>query len=254
MRSRRFGVRSRAAVASLALLAAACGSGAGAEGAGNGDCTPAETPVLTLRRLQHTPRGLRQDHLRLPGPVEGRARRPAGHLPGVLRRLARRRSQNVINGFEADVVALSLGPDVDFIADAGLITHDWTQAHRRRHGVDVGRGVRRPSRQPQGIEDFDDLARRGCRGPHAGPGIERRCAVEHRRGLRRGDARSCRRHRGRRGRGADAADRHLQQRDRARQDRPRLDQELRGRQRRRRHHLRERDVHGRRGRARRTRW
>ena len=33
---------------------------------------------------------------------------------------------NVIAGYEADVVALSLGPDVDEIADAGLITHDWT--------------------------------------------------------------------------------------------------------------------------------
>ena len=54
MRSRRFGVRSRAAVASLALLAAACGSGAGAEGAGNGDCTPAQGAGPHLRRLQHT--------------------------------------------------------------------------------------------------------------------------------------------------------------------------------------------------------
>src|SRR5687767_7114198 len=33
---------------------------------------------------------------------------------------------NVIAGYEADVVALSLGPDVDEIADAGIITHDWT--------------------------------------------------------------------------------------------------------------------------------
>jgi sulfate transport system substrate-binding protein len=36
-------------------------------------------------------------------------------------------AQNVIQGFPADVVALSLAPDVDVIADAGLITHDWTQ-------------------------------------------------------------------------------------------------------------------------------
>ena len=35
---------------------------------------------------------------------------------------------NVIAGYQADIVALSLGPDVDEIADAGLITHDWTDA------------------------------------------------------------------------------------------------------------------------------
>src|SRR6266480_7966494 len=34
---------------------------------------------------------------------------------------------NVANGFPADVVALSLAPDVDIIKKAGLITHDWTQ-------------------------------------------------------------------------------------------------------------------------------
>lgn len=34
-------------------------------------------------------------------------------------------SRAVINGFEADVVALSLEADVNRIRDAGLITHDW---------------------------------------------------------------------------------------------------------------------------------
>jgi len=37
-------------------------------------------------------------------------------------------AQNVVNGFPADVVALSLAPDVKSIQDAGLITHDWTKA------------------------------------------------------------------------------------------------------------------------------
>ena len=37
-------------------------------------------------------------------------------------------AQNVVNGQPADVVALSLAPDVDQIKDAGLITHDWTTA------------------------------------------------------------------------------------------------------------------------------
>ncbi len=34
-------------------------------------------------------------------------------------------AQNVVAGFPADIVALSLDPDVRLIQDAGLITHDW---------------------------------------------------------------------------------------------------------------------------------
>ena len=70
-------------------------------------------------------------------------------------------SQNVVNGFPADIVALSLAPDVDVIEDAGLITHDW-------RGVADGGMVStslvvfdvRPG-NPEGIEDFDDLAKDG---------------------------------------------------------------------------------------------
>ena len=70
-------------------------------------------------------------------------------------------SQNVASGFPADIVALSLGPDVDAIADAGLITHDWTDAPD--NGMvstslvvfDVRPG------NPKGLEDFDDLAGEG---------------------------------------------------------------------------------------------
>ncbi len=34
-------------------------------------------------------------------------------------------SRNIVSGFEADIAALSLEQDVDRLADAGLITHDW---------------------------------------------------------------------------------------------------------------------------------
>src|SRR5688572_5072584 len=68
---------------------------------------------------------------------------------------------NVIAGYEADVVALSLGPDVDQIADAGLITSDWTDAP---DGGMVSTSVVvfdvRPS-NPSGIADWDDLAKPG---------------------------------------------------------------------------------------------
>ena len=70
-------------------------------------------------------------------------------------------ASRVVGGYEADVVALSLGPDVDEIADAGLITHDWTQ---ETDGGMVTTSVVvfdvRPG-NPLGIEDWDDLAQPG---------------------------------------------------------------------------------------------
>ena len=70
-------------------------------------------------------------------------------------------ASRVIGGYEADVVALSLGPDVNEIADAGLITHDWTQ---EADGGMVSTSVVvfdvRPG-NPLGIEDWDDLAQPG---------------------------------------------------------------------------------------------
>jgi sulfate transport system substrate-binding protein len=70
-------------------------------------------------------------------------------------------ASRVVGGYEADVVALSLGPDVDEIADAGLITNDWTQ---EADGGMVSTSVVlfdvRPG-NPLGIEDWDDLAAPG---------------------------------------------------------------------------------------------
>jgi sulfate/thiosulfate-binding protein len=70
-------------------------------------------------------------------------------------------SQNVINGFEADIVALSLAPDIDAIADEGLITHDWTEAPDEGL-VSTSFAVLdvRPG-NPDGIQDFDDIAQSG---------------------------------------------------------------------------------------------
>ena len=70
-------------------------------------------------------------------------------------------SQNVVNGFPADIVALSLAPDVDVIEDAGLITDDW-RAVADEGMVSTSLVVFdvRPG-NPEGIEDFDDLAADG---------------------------------------------------------------------------------------------
>jgi sulfate transport system substrate-binding protein len=70
-------------------------------------------------------------------------------------------SRAVVGGFEADVLALSLEPDVARVKAAGLVTHDWKAGERA--GI-VSRsivviGVRKGN--PLGIHDWDDLARPG---------------------------------------------------------------------------------------------
>ena len=70
-------------------------------------------------------------------------------------------SRAVIGGLEADVVALSLGPDVDAITKANLITHDWTTAPHKgivSNSV-VAFAVRKGN--PKNIKDWADLAQPG---------------------------------------------------------------------------------------------
>jgi sulfate/thiosulfate-binding protein len=66
----------------------------------------------------------------------------------------------VKEGFEADVVALSLDPDVAVVEEAGLITHDWRAI---AHGGIVTQSVVaiavRPG-NPKNIKDWNDLARK----------------------------------------------------------------------------------------------
>lgn len=67
----------------------------------------------------------------------------------------------IVGGFEADVAALSLDPDIQKIGDAGLIRHDW---RAKPHGGIVTRsvvviGVRKGN--PKGIHDWRDLAKPG---------------------------------------------------------------------------------------------
>lgn len=65
----------------------------------------------------------------------------------------------IVEGFEADVAALSLDPDVGTIEKAGLITHDWRAGAT---GGIVSQSIVviavRPG-NPKGIKDWADLAR-----------------------------------------------------------------------------------------------
>ncbi|HEX6730818.1 MAG TPA: sulfate ABC transporter substrate-binding protein [Pyrinomonadaceae bacterium] len=70
-------------------------------------------------------------------------------------------SRAVIGGFEADVVALSLEGDVDKIAEAGLITHDWKASpHNGMVSTSIVVICVRQG-NPKGIRDWPDLTRPG---------------------------------------------------------------------------------------------
>jgi sulfate transport system substrate-binding protein len=153
-----------AAVTSLGLLAAACGGGsAGAEEDGataSGDCTTPETPVITFVAYS-TPR---EAYGKIIAAFQAKWKEEHDDQQVIFQESyagSTTQAQNVVNGFEADVVALSLGPDVDHIADAGLITHDWTAT---TGGGMVSASVVvldvRPG-NPLGLQDFDDIAREG---------------------------------------------------------------------------------------------
>jgi len=70
-------------------------------------------------------------------------------------------SRAVVEGFEADIVALSLEADVTRIVDAGLITHDWKAVGANGMVSDsVVAFAVRPG-NPLGIDDWDDLGDEG---------------------------------------------------------------------------------------------
>jgi sulfate/thiosulfate transport system substrate-binding protein len=155
-----FGVTS---VLVAVLVLAACSNDAGGSGtsaSGGGSCTPADSPVLNFAAYS-TPREVygkiipafqslwKEEH-------DGQSVIFQESYAG-----STTQSQNVVNGYPADVVALSLAPDVDAIADAGLITHDWTTAP---DGGMVSTSVAvfdvRPG-NPLALKDWNDLTKPG---------------------------------------------------------------------------------------------
>ena len=70
-------------------------------------------------------------------------------------------SRAIVGGFEADIAALSLEGDIDKIAEAGLITHDW-KSNKSAGMVStsiVVIAVR--AGNPKGVHDWPDLTRPG---------------------------------------------------------------------------------------------
>jgi sulfate transport system substrate-binding protein len=70
-------------------------------------------------------------------------------------------SRAIIGGFEADIAALSLEGDIDRIAEAGLITHDWKSTSTRGMVSTSIVVIAVRSGNPKNIKDWADLARPG---------------------------------------------------------------------------------------------
>jgi sulfate/thiosulfate transport system substrate-binding protein len=143
----------------LTLTAAACASSSGSA-SGDGTCTPADPLVINFAAYS-TPREV-YDAKIIPAFVKAWK---TDHDQTVLFNESyagsTTQAQNVVNGLGSDIVALSLAPDVQTIQDAGLITHDWTQAP---DGGMVSSSVVvfdvKPG-NPKNLHDWNDLASSG---------------------------------------------------------------------------------------------
>jgi len=144
----------------LAALAACTSSSANEGASGSGTCTPAAVPTLTFAAYS-TPREV-YDAKIIPA-FKAMWKDKTGVEPQFFESYtgSTTQAQNVVNGSGADVVALSLAPHVQTIENAGLITHDWTDAPDK--GMVSSSVVVfdvRPG-NPKNIVDWNDLAQPG---------------------------------------------------------------------------------------------
>jgi sulfate/thiosulfate transport system substrate-binding protein len=115
-----------AAIALFALVGAACSKSAAstdASGTNAANCKPADSPVITLAAYSNV------------YDVYGKlisnfiSDWKDKHDQTLIFQTSfggsTTQAENVVNGFKADIVALSLDPDVELIQKAGLITHNW---------------------------------------------------------------------------------------------------------------------------------
>lgn len=156
MRRKRFA----AGIAAVALVGAACSGSSATRATSDGDCVPPPTPTITFAAYS-TPREV---YGKIIPAFQAKWKEEHDDQSVIFQESyggSTTQAQNIINGFQADVVALSLAPDVTAIEDAGLITHDWTAV---ADGGMVSSSVAvfdvRPG-NPDGFEDWDDIAAPG---------------------------------------------------------------------------------------------
>ena len=106
------------------LVALAACSTSNATNASSGPCTPAKSPVINFAAYS-TPREVYNAKI-IPAFVSKWKEDHDGQtvLFEESYQGSTAQAQAVVNGLPADVVALSLAPDVDQIKQAGLITYD----------------------------------------------------------------------------------------------------------------------------------
>ena len=158
MPSRRARARALGLVAATAVLASACASNA--PGTGGGTCTPPESPVITLAAYSN----VYDVYGKLISNFQTEWKDSHAGQQVIFQTSfggSTTQAQNVVNGFPADIVALSLAPDVQLIEGAGLITHDWTQeADSGIVATSVVVFDVRPG-NPKNIENWEDLTQPG---------------------------------------------------------------------------------------------
>jgi len=168
--SRRFGVRLLALLATLAFLVAACGgdsdntdnnASSGDTSGGSTDC-PSGDPVITLAAYSN----VYDVYGKLVSGFQSLWKEEHDDQQVIFQTSfggSTTQAQNVVNGFPADIVALSLTPDVNLIEDAGLITRDWQAVGGEDAGIVASSAVVfdvRPG-NPLGIDGWEDLAQPG---------------------------------------------------------------------------------------------
>lgn len=148
--------RSVALAIPFALVAAACSSSSDSSTSASGACTPAETPVINFAAYS-TPR---EAYGKIIPNFVSQWKADHNDQNVIFQESyagSTTQAANVVAGYEADVVALSLAPDVQQIVDAGLITSDWTaQPDEGMVSSSVVVFDVRPG-NPLGIKDWNDL-------------------------------------------------------------------------------------------------
>ena len=149
-----------AALVLLALLAA-CSPGAGTNPPGGGSPAAGEPLKLTLGAYT-TPREAYRELI----PMFQKQWKEQTGQDVVFEESylgSGAQSRAIVEGFEADIVALSLEADINRIVDAGLITHDWKSGPYQGMVSDsVVAFAVRPG-NPLGIQDWADLAKPGVK-------------------------------------------------------------------------------------------
>jgi sulfate/thiosulfate transport system substrate-binding protein len=164
MTLRGLGVRSLGVVAVLAMVAAACSSNndnsATNPSTSNASCTQSGSPVVTLAAYSN----VYDVYGKLISSFQDDWKAKHDNQQVIFQTSfggSTTQAQNVVAGFPADIVALSLDPDVQMIQDAGLITHDWR--NETENSIVASSAVVfdvRPG-NPKHIENWNDLTQSG---------------------------------------------------------------------------------------------